>query len=68
MRYDVKNIVTGEKTIPNVIVHDLVINQNLLVQNVDLLEWIRKAVLKSGGSLNGDVYMHGNTNFNQNLG
>lgn len=47
MRYDKKNIVLGKKFIDAVIVDELKLNKNIYLQNVDILHWINKAILKN---------------------
>lgn len=46
MRYDVDNIVTGEKTITNVGAHKLSTQPHLKIQDVQILPWIQNSVLK----------------------
>ncbi|KAF7271929.1 hypothetical protein GWI33_015227 [Rhynchophorus ferrugineus] len=48
MLYDQKNIVTGNKYIHNLKVDKLTIKNNSHIQNVDLLDWMKNALLKNG--------------------
>lgn len=69
MRYDVKNTVTGHKYIPNAITRNLLLKQsNILIQNVNLFEWMYKSALKTGGRISGDCLFYGNVTFAEGLG
>lgn len=48
MRYDKPNKVIGEKTFHDLEAEFLELSTNLKVQDVDILEFINQAVLKSG--------------------
>ncbi|XP_018568702.1 uncharacterized protein LOC108908983 [Anoplophora glabripennis] len=48
MRYDKMNLITGRKKINSLGIDNLLVSSNIMVKNVDVLNWIKNGVLTKG--------------------
>lgn len=68
MRYDVTNTIMAAKQVAVVITEKLSIKDKIYIQNVDVLDWIHRAVLKYGGIARGKCIFHRETDFSKGIG
>ena len=68
LRYDVDNKVTAWKNISNLVTNNLKIKNNMLLQDVDLQEWMREAVRINGSTaIKGLCIFENETEFSMGL-
>ncbi|KAL3267313.1 hypothetical protein HHI36_011443 [Cryptolaemus montrouzieri] len=48
LRYDKENIITGHKHLDYLNAYNVKLKENITIQNVDILNWMRNAILKKG--------------------
>lgn len=68
MRYDKTNIITGPKLVKDLNVHNLKVSHNVLLQNVNISDWLKHVVLKSGNYSISGTKVFNNISIERNLG
>ncbi|XP_017775972.1 PREDICTED: uncharacterized protein LOC108562216 isoform X2 [Nicrophorus vespilloides] len=69
MRYDAPNVVTGKKVVQDLTTDVLSLNRNNRIQDVDVLDWMQKAVPKTGNfQVKGRLHFENDTIFKNGIG